>query len=164
MKKFWLKICALAIACATVLGSALALAGCGGDAKYKIGVLLDNFTDIQGQQIQSYADDLESGFDVEFVYVSVGQDDDSHIQGVESCINQGCNAIFSGYNTAIDMCIDMCESAGVYYGLLKHGDPVGVYCDVVDLIFLPARYINLDGKVLVLCASGKRCQRDDCGE
>ena len=118
MKKFWLKICALVIACATVLGSALALAGCGGGAKYKIGVLLYNFTDIQGQQIQSYADYLESGFDVEFVYVSVGQDDDSHIQGVESCINQGCNAIFSGYNTAIDMCIEMCESAGVYYGLL----------------------------------------------
>ena len=26
--------------------------------------------------------------------------------------------MFSGYNTAIDKCVEMCESAGVYYGLL----------------------------------------------
>lgn len=118
MKKFLLKICALVVACAALIGTICALAGCGDSAKYKIGVLLYNFTDVQGQQIQSYGDYLESGFDVDFVYVSVGQDDDSHIQGLESCINQGCNAVFSGYNTAIDRCVEMCESAGVYYGLL----------------------------------------------
>ena len=105
MKRFLLKICALAVACAALIGTICALAGCGDSAKYKIGVLLYNFTDVQGQQIQSYGDYLESGFDVDFVYVSVGQDDDSHIQGLESCINQGCNAVFSGYNTAIDRCV-----------------------------------------------------------
>lgn len=95
-----------------------AMVGCGNSAQYKIGILLYNFTDVQGQQIQSYAEYLEENFDVSFTYVSVGQDDDSHIQGLESCINQGCNAVFSGYNTAIDKCVEMCESAGVYYGLL----------------------------------------------
>ena len=92
--------------------------GCSKSAKYKIGVLLYNFTDIQGTQIKAYGDYLEKDFDVEFVYVSVGSDDDAHIQGVESCLNQGCNAIFSGYNTAIDTCIEKCEAAGVYYGLI----------------------------------------------
>lgn len=118
MKKFLLRLCALVLSCATVVGVISMLAGCGGSAKYKIGVMLYNFTDIQGKEIQAYGDYLETGFDVEFVYVAVGQDDDSHIQGLESCINQGCNAVFSGYNTAIDRCIEMCESAGVYYGLL----------------------------------------------
>ena len=69
MKKFLLKICALAVACAALIGTICALAGCGESAKYKIGVLLYNFTDVQGQQIQSYGDYLESGFDVDFVYV-----------------------------------------------------------------------------------------------
>ena len=117
MKKFLSRLCALAIAGAAVAG-AFSMAGCGDEAQYKIGILLYNFTDIQGQQIESYASYLEDNFDVSFTYVAVGQDDDSHIQGLESCINQGCNAVFSGYNTAIDRCVEMCESAGVYYGLL----------------------------------------------
>ena len=117
MKKFLSRLCALAIAGAAVAGT-FSMAGCGDEAQYKIGILLYNFTDIQGQQIESYASYLEDNFDVSFTYVAVGQDDDSHIQGLESCINQGCNAVFSGYNTAIDRCVEMCESAGVYYGLL----------------------------------------------
>lgn len=101
-----------------LIGCVSAFTGCGKSAKYKIGILLYNFTDIQGQEISAYADYLEEDFDVEFVKVSVGQDDDSHIQGLESCLNQGCNAVFSGYNTAIDTCVEMCEEAGVYYGLI----------------------------------------------
>ena len=118
MKNLLRKIALIGLSLVMLIGVIGMFAGCGKDAKYKIGVLLYNFTDIQGQQIQSYGDYLETGFDVEFVYVSVGQDDDSHIAGLESCINQGCNAVFSGYNTAIDNCISMCEEAGVYYGLL----------------------------------------------
>lgn len=117
MKKFTAKLATVIVAIACFV-TMFAFAGCGSDAKYKIGVLLYNFTDIQGKQIKEYGEYLEKDFDVEFVYVSVGSDDDSHIQGLESCLNQGCNAIFSGYNTAIDTCIEKCESAGVYYGLI----------------------------------------------
>ncbi len=117
MKKFLSKLCVFVLVGAMLVGVG-AMVGCGNSAQYKIGILLYNFTDVQGQQIQSYAEYLEENFDVSFTYVSVGQDDDSHIQGLESCINQGCNAVFSGYNTAIDKCVEMCESAGVYYGLL----------------------------------------------
>lgn len=116
MKNFG-RIAALVVAIVCLI-SVLAVTGCTKTAKYKIGVLLYNFTDIQGKQIKDYGDYLEKDFDVEFVYVAVGSDDDSHIQGLESCLNQGCNAIFSGYNTAIDTCIEKCEAAGVYYGLI----------------------------------------------
>ncbi len=117
MKKFFTKLAAIIVACACLV-AVLAVAGCSKNAKYKIGVLLYNFTDIQGKQIKAYGDYLEKDFDVDFVYVSVGSDDDSHIQGLESCLNQGCNAIFSGYNTAIDTCVEKCAAAGVYYGLI----------------------------------------------
>lgn len=117
MKKLLAKLAAV-LAAAICLCAVFGVAGCASNAKYKIGVLLYNFTDIQGTQIKEYGDYLEKDFDVDFVYVSVGSDDDSHIQGLESCLNQGCNAIFSGYNTAIDTCIEKCEEAGVYYGLI----------------------------------------------
>ena len=105
MKKLFVKLATLIVAIAC-FASVFAVAGCANNAKYKIGVLLYNFTDIQGKQIKEYGDYLEKDFDVDFVYVSVGSDDDAHIQGLESCLNQGCNAIFSGYNTAIDTCIE----------------------------------------------------------
>ena len=124
MRKFFAKLAAFIVA-AMCFASVFAFAGCGNGAKYKIGVLLYNFTDIQGKQIKDYGDYLEKDFDVDFVYVSVGSDDDAHIQGLESCLNQGCNAIFSGYNTAIDTCIEKCAAAGVYYGLIL-GDTVTV--------------------------------------
>lgn len=117
MKKIFAKLATIIVAIACFV-SVLAVAGCSNNAKYKIGVLLYNFTDIQGKQIKEYGNYLEKDFDVDFVYVSVGADDDAHIQGLESCLNQGCNAIFSGYNTAIDTCIEKCAAAGVYYGLI----------------------------------------------
>lgn len=118
MKRLLTKCLVAVLSAAMLIGCVSAFTGCGKSAKYKIGILLYNFTDIQGQEISAYADYLEEDFDVEFVKVSVGQDDDSHIQGLESCLNQGCNAVFSGYNTAIDTCVEMCEEAGVYYGLI----------------------------------------------
>ena len=118
MKKKLVATILIVMLAITCLLSVVILSACTDNAKYKIGVLLYNFTDIQGKQIKEYGDYLEKGFDVKFVYVSVGSDDDAHIQGLESCLNQGCNAIFSGYNTAIDTCIEKCEEAGVYYGLI----------------------------------------------
>ena len=117
MKKFFAKLAAVVVAAASLV-SLIAVSGCTDNAKYKIGVLLYNFTDIQGKQIKEYGDYLSKDFDVSFVYVAVGADDDAHISGLESCLNQGCNAVFSGYNTAIDTCIEKCEQAGVYYGLI----------------------------------------------
>lgn len=131
MKKIFAKLAAVIIA-AMCLVSMFAVAGCTKSAKYKIGVLLYNFTDIQGKQIKEYGEYLSKDFDVSFVYVSVGADDDAHIQGLESCLNQGCNAIFSGYNTAIDTCIEKCEAAGVYYGLLL-GDTAATQIDSAKL-------------------------------
>ena len=94
MKKIFAKLATIIVAIACFV-SVLAVAGCSNNAKYKIGVLLYNFTDIQGKQIKEYGNYLEKDFDVDFVYVSVGADDDAHIQGLESCLNQGCNAIFT---------------------------------------------------------------------
>lgn len=117
MKKFFLRLATFFVALACLVAS-FSFVACGNNAKYKIGVLLYNFTDIQGKQIKEYGKYLSEEFDVSFVYVSVGSDDDAHITGLESCLNQGCDAIFSGYNTAIDTCVDKCEKAGVYYGLI----------------------------------------------
>lgn len=117
MKKFLTKFLTIVVAAACFV-SVFTATGCADKAKYKIGILLYNFTDIQGKQIKEYGDYLKKDFDVEFVYVSVGADDDAHIQGLESCLNQGCKAVFSGYNTAIDTCIEKCADAGVYYGLI----------------------------------------------
>ena len=89
MKRLLTKCLVAVLSAAMLIGCVSAFTGCGKSAKYKIGILLYNFTDIQGQEISAYADYLEEDFDVEFVKVSVGQDDDSHIQGLESCLNRG---------------------------------------------------------------------------
>ena len=121
MKRLLTKCLVAVLSAAMLIGCVSAFTGCGKSAKYKIGILLYNFTDIQGQEISAYADYLEEDFDVEFVKVSVGQDDDSHIQGLESCLNQGCNAVFSGYNTAIDTCVDMGASITMAKGAADAG-------------------------------------------
>lgn len=117
MKNTAKKIVSLLAVIACIAAMAVGLTACSSTAKYKIGILLYNFTDIQGKQVKDYTEYLAKGFDVEFTYVSVGTDDDAHVAAVESCINQGCNAIFSGYNTAIDTCVAKCAEADVYYGL-----------------------------------------------
>ena len=123
MKNTVKKLVSLFFIIAVIAAMATGLAGCSSGAKYKIGILLYNFTDIQGKQVKEYTEYLTKDFDVEFTYVSVGTDDDAHVAAVESCINQGCNAIFSGYNTAIDTCVSKCAAANVYYGLFL-GDTV----------------------------------------
>ena len=51
MKKLFVKLATLIVAIAC-FASVFAVAGCANNAKYKIGVLLYNFTDIQGKQIK----------------------------------------------------------------------------------------------------------------
>lgn len=51
-----------------VVSLAVTVAACNNSNKTKIGVMLYNFTDIQGTEIKSYCEYLEKNFDVEFVY------------------------------------------------------------------------------------------------
>ncbi len=126
MAKFLSKIhsflLAAAVSAAVFLG-ALGITACSSAAKYRIGILLYSWDDIQGQQIRSYAEYLKEGFDVDFTYITVGTDDSQHIEGIESAILQGCDAVFSAYTTAIDQSVSICEEAGVYYGLLLADTP-----------------------------------------
>ena len=96
---------------------AVGLAACNDSSteKMTVGVILYNYTDIQGKTIKSYCSYLEKNFPVKFVYESVGSDDAQHITGVEDLITQGVNAIISGYDTALSKSIKAAEAAKVYY-------------------------------------------------
>ena len=86
----------------------------------KIGVILYNYTDIQGKEIKNYCDNyLSKEFPVEFEYQTASSgDNDAHLQAVDSLIATGCDAIMSGYDTVIGESMEKCDSAGVYYGTL----------------------------------------------
>ncbi len=88
--------------------------------KVKIGVILYNYTDIQGKEIKNYCDNyLAKEFPVTFEYQTATSGDDSaHIAAVDSLISTGCNAIMTGYDTLIGESMEKCEEAGVYYGIL----------------------------------------------
>ena len=101
-----------------VVSLAVTVAACNNSNKTKIGVMLYNFTDIQGTEIKSYCEYLEKYFDVEFVYEAVGSNDEAHISGLQNLLSQGCNAVISGYDTALSRSIAMCEDAGAYYAVL----------------------------------------------
>lgn len=92
-----------------------------GDAKeVKIGVILYNYTDIQGKEIKNYCDNyLAKNFPVTFEYqTAVSGDNEAHLAAVDSLISTGCQAIMSGYDTVIGESMEKCDSAEVYYGLL----------------------------------------------
>lgn len=118
MKKLLKRTVTVVTICAMLACCMLTLAGCSKSDKYKIGILMYSYDDIQGQEIKAYGSYLETGFDVEFVYQTIGYDDNGHINALESCISQGCDAVFSAYDTATDRCVEICEEAGVYYGLM----------------------------------------------
>lgn len=86
----------------------------------KIGVILYNYTDIQGKEIKNYCDNyLAKNFPVKFEYQTAPSgNNDAHLQAVDSLISTGCNAIMSGYDTVIGESMEKCDSAGVYYGIL----------------------------------------------
>lgn len=91
-----------------------------GVKKVKIGVILYNYTDIQGKEIKNYCDNyLAKEFPVSFEYQTAESgDNEAHLQAVDSLISTGCNAIMSGYDTVIGESMEKCDSAGVYYGIL----------------------------------------------
>ncbi|HHV13643.1 MAG TPA: substrate-binding domain-containing protein [Clostridiales bacterium] len=106
------------------------LAGCGASnkagndpadvKKVKIGVILYNYTDIQGKEIKNYCDNyLAKEFPVTFEYQTAASgDNEAHLRAVDALISTGCNAIMSGYDTVIGETMEKCDSAGVYYGIL----------------------------------------------
>lgn len=130
MKK---KFLAAALAVTVVMGT---IAGCGttsdkgadkkagqadaGVKDVKIGVILYNYTDIQGKEIKNYCDNyLAKEFPVEFEYqTATSGDNEAHLQAVDSLISTGCDAIMSGYDTVIGESMEKCDSAEVYYGTL----------------------------------------------
>lgn len=86
----------------------------------KIGVILYNYTDIQGKELKNYCDNyLMENFPVTFEYqTAVANDNEAHLAAVDSLISTGCNAIMSGYDTVIGEAMEKCNDAGVYYGIL----------------------------------------------
>lgn len=86
----------------------------------KIGVILYNYTDIQGKEIKNYCDNyLAKEFPVSFEYQTASSgDNEAHLQAVDSLISTGCDAIMSGYDTVVGESMEKCDSAKVYYGIL----------------------------------------------
>lgn len=86
----------------------------------KIGVILYNYTDIQGKEIKNYCDNyLAKEFPVSFEYQTESSgDNEAHLQAVDSLISTGCDAIMSGYDTVVGESMEKCDSAKVYYGIL----------------------------------------------
>ena len=86
----------------------------------KIGVILYNYTDIQGKELKNYCDNyLAKNFPVTFEYqTATANDNDAHLAAVDALISTGCNAIMSGYDTVIGEAMERCDAAGVYYGIL----------------------------------------------
>lgn len=101
------------------------LTGCssskgGNEKEVKIGVILYNYTDIQGKEIKNYCDNyLAKEFPVTFEYQTAASgDNEAHLAAVDSLISTGCDAIMSGYDTVIGESMEKCDSAEVYYGIL----------------------------------------------
>jgi len=102
-----------------VLCVAIVLASCSSESgAYKIGVLMYNYTDIQGLEVKAYGEYLEDNFNVEFEYVVVGSEDDKHVQAIENLIAQGVDGIISGYETVLKNSVDLTSEAGIYYSVM----------------------------------------------
>lgn len=105
----------------------IVLTGCGDKTnnasgkekeKINIGVMLYNYTDIQGQEIKSYCAYLENNFDVKFNYATVGSSEEDHIKGLENLLASGVDGVISGYDTALEQSVSLAEEAGVYYAVV----------------------------------------------
>lgn len=84
---------------------------------YKIGVVMYQWTDAQGTNIQNFCNYLQENMNVEFEYESTFYDDDAQVSCVENLISSGCQAIISGYDTNIVAAMSTCADAGVYYAV-----------------------------------------------
>lgn len=83
----------------------------------KIGIVMYQWTDSQGENIQNFCSYLSDHMDVTFEYESTYYDDDAQLSCVENLISKGCDAIISGYDTNIIAALSTCEEAGVYYAV-----------------------------------------------
>lgn len=86
-------------------------------ATYKIGVIMYQWTDAQGANIQKFCDYLQANMNVEFVYESTFYDDNAQVSCVENLISAQCDAIISGYDTNLIAALDTASAAGVYYAV-----------------------------------------------
>ncbi|GIP17589.1 hypothetical protein J40TS1_32310 [Paenibacillus montaniterrae] len=111
---------------AFILLAGVVLAGCSGEKDsgssseqkdFTIGVMLYNYTDIQGQQIKEYSAYLEQHFNVKFNFATVGSSEEDHISGLENLLASGVDAVISGYDTALEQSVSLAEEAGVYYSV-----------------------------------------------
>lgn len=83
-----------------------------------IGVMLYNYTDIQGKEIKSYCSYLEQNFNVTFKYATIGSSEEEHITGLENLLASGVDAVISGYDTALEESLNLADDAGVYYAVV----------------------------------------------
>ncbi|MDR2888231.1 MAG: hypothetical protein LBV33_00095 [Lachnospiraceae bacterium] len=84
---------------------------------YKIGIIMYQWTDAQGANIQKFCDYLQANMNVEFVYESTFYDDNAQVACVENLISAQCDAIISGYDTNLIAALDTATAAGVYYAV-----------------------------------------------
>ncbi len=91
--------------------------GASSGETYKIGIVMYQWTDAQGTNIQNFCNYLEENMNVEFEYESTFYDDDAQVSCVENLISAGCKAIISGYDTNIVAAMSTCADAGVYYAV-----------------------------------------------
>lgn len=82
---------------------------------YKIGIIMYQWTDAQGTNIQNFCNYLQENMNVEFKFESTFYDDDAQVSCVENLISSDCQAIISGYDTNIVAAMSTCADAGVYY-------------------------------------------------
>ncbi len=85
------------------------------DDAYKIGIVMYQWTDAQGTNIQNFCNYLEKNLNVTFEYESTFYDDDAQVSCVENLISSGCDAIISGYDTNLVAAMSTCQDAEVYY-------------------------------------------------
>ena len=85
------------------------------DDAYKIGIVMYQWTDAQGTNIQNFCNYLEKNLNVAFEYESTFYDDDAQVSCVENLISSGCDAIISGYDTNLVAAMSTCQDAEVYY-------------------------------------------------
>jgi ABC-type sugar transport system substrate-binding protein len=82
-----------------------------------VGIMLYNYTDIQGKSIKSYCNYLSENLPIKFEYQSIGTSDDDAVSGCEALIAKGVDAIITGYDSAIQTVIQDCNDAGVYLNI-----------------------------------------------
>lgn len=120
LKRFLATFLILILGLTTMAGCGASKNTSGNQKSVKIGVILYNYTDIQGKEIKNYCDNyLAKNFPVKFVYqTATANDNNAHLAAVDALISQGVNGIISGYDTVIGAAMEKCDKAKVYYGVL----------------------------------------------